>query len=169
MNTCGVALSRVKIREIAKLIRKACRIEDEKYFPIVYFIEWYLPIIDPEFTFIVVPEAEMRDNYGLTNTAKHEMRIREDVYEGACAGNTRDRFTMCHELGHYLLHQPRLVSLARGTVPKYCEPEWQANTFAGELMAPYELVKGMSVEQIAKECGMSTQAAKIQYKICNNI
>jgi Zn-dependent peptidase ImmA (M78 family) len=167
MNTCGVALSRVKIREIAKLIRKACCIENEMYFPIVHFIEWYLPEIDPDFSLYIVPEAEMRDNYGLTNTAKHEMRIREDVYKGACAGNPRDRFTMCHELGHYILHQPDLISLARGAVPKYCEPEWQANTFASELMVPYELAKGKSVEEIADECGMSIQAARIQYKICN--
>lgn len=167
MNLCGVSLSREKIREIARFIRKECKLEDVTYFPILRFFDWYLPEIDPDFKFIIVPVSEMRDTYGLTNTVKHEIRIREDVYEGAYFGNPRHRFTMCHELGHYLLHQPEMISLPRGDVPKYRDPEWQANTFAGELMAPYDLVQGMPVEEIAEKCGMSIQAAKIQYNICN--
>ena len=93
------------------------------------------------------------------------MRIRSDVYEGAVKGNPRDRFTLCHELGHYLLHQPGCVSYARGKVPAYQDPEWQANTFAAELMAPRDLVANMSIERIMKECGMSKQAATIQYNV----
>ena len=91
------------------------------------------------------------------------MRIRSDVYEGAVKGRPRDRFTLCHELGHYILHQPEFMSYARGDIPRYRQPEWQANTFAGELMAPYDLVKDMSIEEIMKKCGMSRQAATIQY------
>ena len=68
-----------------------------------------------------------------------------------------------HELGHYFLHQPEFMSHARGNVPRYRDPEWQANTFAAELMAPYSLTKDMSVQEIMKECGMSKQAATIQY------
>ena len=30
-------------------------------------------------------------------------------------------------------------------------------------MAPYDLVKDMSIEEIMKKCGMSRQAATIQY------
>ena len=106
----------------------------------------------------------MEDTYGTTNTASNIMRIREDVYEGAVAGNPRDRFTLCHELGHFLLHQPKYVSYARGDIPVYCQPEWQANTFAAELMAPYHLVRDMSADEISRECGMSKKAADIQYR-----
>lgn len=44
-------------------------------------------------------------------------------------------------------------------------PEWQANVFAGELMAPYDLVKDMSVIDIANRCGMSISAAEVQYNM----
>lgn len=169
MDSSGIALSREKIREVTKIIRTACGLEKEMYFPVVNFIEWCLPTVDMEFSFVVVPVSEMPENYGLTNTARHEIKIREDVYLKAKNGNPRDRFTMCHELGHYFLHQPGLVSLARGDVPKYCQPEWQANTFAGELMAPYELIRGKSIEEIAEKCGMSRQASTIQYNLCNNL
>ena len=165
MNICATALSRAKIRELTMIVREACGLRDELYFPIVEFIEWILG--DPEnkdFDFEIVPKSEMEDTYGTTNTARNVMRIRQDVYEGAVAGNPRDRFTLCHELGHYLLHQPRYISYARGSVPTYCQPEWQANTFAAELMAPYHLVKNMSAEEIACNCGMSRTAANIQYR-----
>lgn len=165
MNICATALSRAKIRELTMIVREACGLRDELYFPIVEFIEWILG--DPEnkdFDFEIVPKSEMEDTYGTTNTARNVMRIRQDVYEGAVAGNPRDRFTLCHELGHYLLHQPRYISYARGSVPTYCQPEWQANTFAAELMAPYHLVKNMTAEEIACNCGMSRTAANIQYR-----
>ena len=105
----------------------------------------------------------MEDTYGTTNTGMNIMRIRSDVYEGAIQGNPRDRFTLCHEVGHWFLHQPDSISFARGNVPRYRDPEWQANTFAAELMAPYELVKDMTISEIMEKCGMSMQAATIQY------
>lgn len=106
----------------------------------------------------------MPQAYGVTNPGTETMKIREDVYVGAIKGNPRDRFTLCHELGHYLIHLPERVTFARGVVPAYMDPEWQANAFAGELMAPYDLVKNMSVEEISEKCGMSMTAASIQYR-----
>lgn len=164
MNIRGIALSRDKIRNLTLELRRQCGMQNETYFPIVHFIEWILGDPDNNFDYEIVPVSEMQDTYGTTNTASNVMRIREDVYDGARAGNPRDRFTLCHELGHFLLHQPEFVSYARGDVPVYCQPEWQANTFAAELMAPYHLVKNMSVEEIAQKCGMSKTAASIQYK-----
>lgn len=155
-------MSRLAIRELVIKFRKLFGLEDVLYFPIVRFIEWCLPQLELECEILTV--SEMCDTYGLTNTKKNTLLIREDVYLGAIAGNPRDRFTLCHELGHFLLHTPDRVSFARGEIPAYRNPEWQANTFAGELMAPYNLTCCMSVEEIMSKCGMSRQAAEIQYK-----
>ena len=163
MNICATALSRAKIRMLTTELRKLCGIQDQFYFPIVQFIEWVLGDPDSDFSYEIVPKEEMEDTYGTTNTGSNVMRIRLDVYLGAIKGNPRDRFTLCHELGHYLMHQPKYISYARGSVPTYCQPEWQANTFAAELMAPYDLVKDMQPEEIAEKCGMSLTAATIQY------
>lgn len=46
----------------------------------------------------------------------------------------------------------------------YLNPEWQANTFAGALLIPNNLIGNMSIPQIAYECGTSYQAAEIAYK-----
>ena len=114
----------------------------------------------------ILPVNELKNAYGITHTGKGIMQIREDTYDGAVGGNPRDRFTLSHELGHFLLHTPDRVSFARGEVPAYMDPEWQANTFAAELMAPYHLICCMSVKEIAEKCGMSNKAASIQYSKC---
>lgn len=164
MDIAAVGLSRKKIRELAKHVRKISGYDKNTYFPIVEFIE--LVLGDPDnsdFNYEIVEPREMEDMYGNTNTETNVMKIRRDVYERAVKGIPRDRFTLCHELGHYLLHQPQFMSYARGEIPRYMQPEWQANTFAGELMAPYDLVKNITVEEIMESCGMSRQAATIQY------
>lgn len=162
-------MSRKAIRRLTRELREIIGLEKEPYFPIVKFIEWVMAHPESNFNFEVVPESHMQDTYGLTNTVSNAMLIREDVYIGAANGNPRDRFTLCHELGHYLLHQPERCSYARGEIPAYRKPEWQANTFAGELMAPYDLVAGMSIEEIMEACGMSREAATIQWKFINDV
>lgn len=161
-NVSVAPMSRRSLREFAYHFRKACGMEDELYFPIVHFIEWILPKLGVEYE--IVPINELGNAYGVTHTGMRIMKIREDVYERAVQGNPRDRFTLCHELGHFLLHSPERVNFARGEVPTYMRPEWQANVFAGELMAPYNLVYNMNPQEIADECGMSLTAAQIQYQ-----
>lgn len=160
-NVAVSPMSRRNLREYVYQFRKICGMENELKFPVVHFIELALPQLG--FTCEIVPVNEMGNVYGVTHTGRKVMRIREDVYDGAVEGNPRHRFTLCHELGHFLLHTPDRVSFARGDVPVYMSPEWQANVFASELMAPYDLVKDMNVKQIADQCGMSLEAAQIQY------
>ena len=64
---------------------------------------------------------------------------------------------MAHELGHLLLHRVETITLARedGDIPPYKDPEWQANAFAGELLAPYEYIKDMSIIDIASHYGIT--------------
>lgn len=154
-------MSRKEIRKFAKKFREIFGLEKELYFPIVQFIEWVLPELGLDYEYVSV--QEMGNAYGVTHTRKGIMKIREDVYEGAICGNPRDRFTLCHELGHFLMHSPDRVTFARGDVPAYMDPEWQANAFAGELMAPYNLVRDIDASEISRKCGMSFMAAQVQY------
>ena len=164
MQVLAVPRSRSTIRQMAIWVRKQLNMEDCLEFPILEVIELLAADEEEAFDYEIVSEGEMTDTYGTTNTMSNIMRIRENVYDGAAMGNARDRFTLCHEFGHWFLHQPENVSFARGDIPKYCDPEWQANTFAAELMIPYYLVKGMSTEAIVKKCGVSYTCAEIQRK-----
>lgn len=166
-NTRAVGISRSKISELALIVRSSLGLEDELYFPVVPYIEVMAADESVDFNYELVEPYEFSNTYATTNTDENVMYIRNDVYERAAHGSPRDRFTLCHELGHYFLHRPGMISNARGAIPKYCEPEWQANAFAGELMAPRNLIKGMLPEEIAEKCGMSYMAANIQYKVVN--
>lgn len=161
-------LSKMQIRKIANELREISGFKDVKQFPVVHFIEWIIGDPDSPFNFEIVEFDEMRETYAVTDLQTGTIRIREDVYKRAIAGYPRDLFTLFHELGHCILHQAKDVMFARGDVPAYQDPEWQANYFAAELMAPYNLARGMSAEQIAEEFGMSMQAAEIRSKECAN-
>ena len=106
----------------------------------------------------------MPDKYAEYNPIKKELKIRDDTYENAINGIGRDRFTIAHEIGHIFLHSNN-VSLARSNeeIPIYCNPEWQANTFARELLCPINgIIKGDNDETLAKRYGVSKEVARIQ-------
>ena len=165
MNVVAEPRSRLAIAGIVRKLRELIGLENELYFPIVRFIEWILANPDNGIDLEIVDPREMADMYGNTSPGGNIMRIRSDVYERAIHGSERDRFTLCHEVGHYFLHQPESISHARGKSPIYMDPEWQANAFAGELLAPSYLIKDLTISEIAEKCGISKKAAQIQYSI----
>lgn len=160
-------MSRKQIRNIANLIRKLQNSKGELYFDIMGFLEHTLPLFFPDFTLSVETKEKMGDCHGLTFPEKNEIRLREDVYNGAMAGNGRDRLTAAHELFHFLEHSRESIAFARmgtGEVPPYMSSEWQANVFGGELLVPYDLSYDLEVDEIVDKCGVSKSAAVCQYK-----
>lgn len=159
-------LSRKQIREIAYSVRKVLR-WDEPYFPIVEVIEHLLPRLDENFVFIVETASEMGDEHGRTFPDENVIMIRDDVYEGACDGQGRDRMTMAHELGHLILHEglPLSRRVPRETIPAYRSSEWQANCFGGEL-----LISAQHINQCADYLdaitlfGVTDEAAQTQWE-----
>ena len=132
MNVAAEALSRSKIRKLVREFRKAIGCEKMEYFPIVQFIEWILANPESGMDFEIVDPGEMQDTYGTTNTEKNVMRIRSDVYEGAVKGRPRDRFTLCHELGHYILHM--MLWSMRWRADRSPKPERQRSIFTWKVM-----------------------------------
>ncbi len=166
MGYIAKARSRQQIRDVAKLIRKIQYAENELYFPILDFVEKTLPRIVPSFSFRVGDVDQMGEYQGLTIPEKNEIWIRQDVYLKAEEGGGRERLTIAHELYHYLEHSKETVAFARtnGNIPRYKDPEWQADAFGGELLVPQHLVKGMTVKEVMIRCGVSYAAAKCQLR-----
>ncbi|MDQ1236709.1 Zn-dependent peptidase ImmA (M78 family) [Paenibacillus sp. SORGH_AS306] len=165
-------LSRADIRDFANDIRKFCKCENVPYFPIVQFLEFVMPSLDPEFTWVPVSKQEMGSKHGLAYPNNKLIKIREDVYEGALQGKGRDRLTIAHEVGHYFMHKQGNIYFARSMgvaekLPAYRDPEWQANAFAGELLAPAHIIKGKNIFEVANLCGISQQAARRQLEACD--
>ena len=159
-------LSRRDIRYYVRKIKEQVGLENELCFPILTFIENILPTVIPDFELEIPTVSEMPGKHGETFPSKHIMRIREDVYLRAVQGKGRDRLTIAHEVAHLLLHDDESIALCRlapnEKLLPYEDPEWQADAFAGELLASSYLIKGMTESQIMKRCFVSSAAAHTQ-------
>lgn len=139
---------------------------DEIYFPIVEVLE-ILHKFDEDAHYEIVEADELEENeHAVTDIVTKTIKIREDIYNGACNGVGRDRMTIAHEFAHFITLCVCGFKLARSfgdvDVPPYRDPEWQAKCLAGELMIDSDLVKGMSRFEVSEKCGVSYDAAKFQ-------
>lgn len=85
-------------------------------------------------------------------------------YDQRCSGG-RQRFTIAHELGHYLLGHVKpgqVTTINREPEPGDSPAERQANQFAARILAPACVLWGLDLhdaDEIAAACGISKQAA----------
>jgi transcriptional regulator with XRE-family HTH domain len=153
------------IRGFAEKVRSAFVENNQIQFPIMDVIEFRLGMIFDGF-YIDIRDAEsMGEDEGRVIGGTKGIALREDIYEGAWNGNGRDRFTACHELGHFLMHRTVTMARTREETDKiFCDAEWQADTFAGTLlMSPRHLEKFTDPDNAADSCGMTVAAAKVMW------
>lgn len=158
---------RADLRRLANTVRTLTGVPNNEKFPVMEFLEMVLPKIFDDFTLEVVPKDEMGNKHGETRPKRHLIRLREDVYEGACDGNGRDLYTIAHEIGHLFLHTGDYSFAWREgqSIPLRKNSEWQADAFAGELLMPYTAIKGMSLDEVKLRYGVSISAARVQCKV----
>lgn len=159
--------SRMDIQKRATRFRELFGISPEKPFPILRLLAVLetpferddLPALEVE----IVPDEELQDNYAEYHPISNTMLIRESVYNGAYDGNGRDRFTLAHELGHFVMHRNIDYKFARSEekVESYQDPEWQANTFASMLLIPRDQIAGHTIDEVAEKYQVSKAAARI--------
>ncbi len=158
--------SRQNLRNLAAKMHELLHYDGKSPFPVVDVVELVLPKIIPGFDFQIIPEEEMGEDHGRTYPDRHLMLIRQDVYDRACMGYGRDRFTIGHELSHQLLHEGVNVTLARSNSPHktFEDSEWQADALAGELLMPHVRIRSLSIEQIVEIYQVSPSAARTQLR-----
>lgn len=161
--------SRLEIRGIAARLRRVVGAHGR--FDIVQFMDVDLYRLDPEYELQLQSEEAMGAHEGLTFPDRRLVVIREDVYEAASEGQGRARFTMAHELGHFVLHQQLCLAFggqSYGPVPSYRDAEWQSNVFAAELLMPCDEVEGSALKsptELVKAYGVSQRAAEVQWQV----
>lgn len=163
-------LSWAKVDALTQKLRSNLQLSQIKYLPIVEIIEKICYERLELFEFQVRNQKEMGSDEGLTCPKGEFIRIRSDVYEGACDGNARARFTLSHELGHFFMHAN--VPLARTSpnqrLPAFRSAEKQANRFASTLLMPANLIDPMmSIDDLVKQFGVSHPAAQFRLNDLN--
>jgi hypothetical protein len=114
-------------------------------FDVINYLEFHL--VDEHETDYHISDALPLGTYAETRLKL--VTISEQIYHGASEGNAFSRFTVTHELGHVALHEYLLmkqfqssqhatecVMYRRDELEPYCDPEWQADEFAGALLMP---------------------------------
>ena len=158
-------MSTVNLRKFADQVRSVFVEEDRIEFPIMDVLEFRLSTIFDDFYIDIRDNESMGEDEGRVIGGTNCLALREDVYERAWNGNGRDRFTACHELGHFLMHRTITMARTREDSDKiFCDAEWQADTFAGTLlMSPRHLGKFKDPDDAADLCGMTGSAAKVMW------
>lgn len=135
-------------------------------FPIVHFVEWVLPIVYNDFELMIESPEELGDVFGETYPCQHVMKLREDIYDKAVAGDGFARMTIAHEVGHLLEHDDTPLAMTRraanSQTPAYLSSEWQANAFAGALLMPACKIVDMDEFAVADTYRVSLAAATTQ-------
>ena len=87
------------------------------------------------------------------------------------SGERRLRFTIAHEIGHFLLHPERAVAERGGATNRAsARLEHEADQFAAELLMPDDLVRqavledGADVRRLADRFDVSTQAMSLRLR-----
>lgn len=118
-------------------------------------------------------EGETTLEYSPSGKSRPVIRLPEYVYDSACLGDGRARFTIAHELGHAILHGNSLRSLNRDTEKAgehkhYEDSEWQAHTFASELLMDSRYIKkGDTIADVSERFGTSLEASRIRLEKLN--
>lgn len=158
--------SRQRIRGLARIVRRACGYENTPYFPIIHFLEIDLTQIIPDFELEVIAHKDMKNKCGETKPFEHRILLNETIYSKAISGDGFARLTVAHEIGHLLMHGVDSHSLRKVKSSEHLktfeDPEWQADVFGGELLAPHYLIDELTIDEIAKFCGVTKRAATIQ-------
>jgi len=159
-------LSIKAIRAFADQVRSVFVEDDQIEFPIMDVLEFRLSSIFDGFYVDVRDAAQMGDLEGLMLAGENGIALREDVYSGAWTGNRRDRFTVCHELGHFLMHRSVTMARVRDDADKiFCDSEWQADTFGGTLlMSPRHLRLFSSPMHAADLCNINPAAVRTMWR-----
>lgn len=167
--------TKLQISQYAQYVRNQCNVHNY-YVDIVKIVEDLFPKFVPNYNFRVVndddKDIDMDGILAYTEAKNGEitMYVRETIYDEALRDNGRARFTLAHEGGHVLMHCNQDVILRRIDMYKELHislenernPEWQADQFAAELLAPLYMVKGLSVYQIMDMFKVSYECATIR-------
>ena len=159
--------SRNELRKLANEIRKIFGFENTLYIPIVDLLD-IMCELQPRFSYEILEDSEFKPNvHADIDIVSETISIRQSVYDRACSGAGRDRMTIAHELAHYFTLCICGYKLTRSfgePIAAYEDPEWHAKCLAGELMMGAHLIKGMSVADVTRLCGVTEDAAKLQLK-----
>ena len=162
-------ISRNQIRIMAKIFRdifKECISKNGLYVDVIKMFE-ITPSIFKNITTEIVPDEVLDNIPGRCNpdfNGNYHIQIKESVYIGAVEGVGGYRTHILHELSHAFMCMVGFTPVCdrsfknRELLP-YESMEWQAKALTGEILMDNDLTKGMAIEELIENCGVSRSGA----------
>lgn len=174
INKIAKPLKIVDIRNIALFTRKKLlKASDDKCINMVMVLDILtIKFSRHGFNYVVLSDDDSifeKEEEAKTDITTGTIYFKESVIEQASHKRyCRANFKIAHEIGHFILHRvlnlmifPRTISTVK---PKVFEnPEWQADTFASELLMPYEQCQNLTSKEIRRKYHVTISAAKTRY------
>ena len=118
-------------------------------------------IAESLFSLRVIDDHHMTES-GTLDPAAFEVRVNAAV---CAAAPMRRRFTIAHEIGHYVLHAPGATGAVFCRVTDSPEApqqliERQANRFAAELLMPEDLIRSEAA-RLGPECAVMAELFQV--------
>ena len=88
--------------------------------------------------------------------------LTNETYRAARHNDPRTRFTIFHELGHFVLSHSKALGRKNIVPQRWIDSEWQADQFAAEITMDLEVLRRHGLKTpsaIANFCGVSVPAA----------
>ncbi len=116
------------------------------------------------FSIKVIPYPNFPDNISGTITKKGDLLI---IGVNSNHAVVRQRFTIAHELGHFLLGHELGEKIIDDVFDKPTDKEKEANNFAAEILMPknllaQDILKKIKIPELAKKYMVSEQAMSIR-------
>lgn len=112
----------------------------------------------------IIEQARLENNV-IGNDA---FSMRRMVFYDDTKPPSRQRFSIAHEIGHIILHNPTSATVLNREMSPNDDPlESEANIFASRLLAPLCVLHLLNVrtpEEISELCNISLIAARIRYE-----
>ncbi|MDR0341343.1 MAG: ImmA/IrrE family metallo-endopeptidase [Mycoplasmataceae bacterium] len=153
------------ISKFAEIFRLIFKINKYEKLDVLWLLEHTISAYFKDFSWRIVKKLKPNQQ-AYADINNKEIVLLEEVYDGACAGDGRSRFTIMHEISHLFLISFQNVKLyciePNEKIKVYEDPEWQANSLASELLAPLDVIENMDEEEISEKRGISLDAAHVQ-------
>ena len=161
MNYKCTPVSKNKLKNLAVEFRRNFGVK-ELVFPVLDIIEELHG--NGIINFLIIDDSDSKlevNQIALYEVDTNTMYVKLSVYEEALQDIARSRFTLTHELAHYiLLHLLKFEIIPTfEEIKAYEDPEWQANYLASELLAPSEDTLHFTVTDYMNKCVVSEECA----------
>lgn len=157
-----------QVRSKAQRLRAFFERDNEPYINVVQLLDNLSANGFVDFDVIDDSEWSRDDELAFFVPAENMIYIRQSTNDLATLGDGHSRFTIAHEIGHWILH--RNIRLSRSSIAStkhsaYEDSEWQADTFAAELLINRDFLSDSdSATDIKARFGVSTACAGVYLK-----